>query len=94
MRSDAITDVEREWVELVRNPAEIPAVRDALVARGISASKAAGIVLWLSDQAARRRLIRAATASEYRNTLRALGFPGPAQRTETWSGSSVGRARA
>ncbi|MDA8290455.1 MAG: hypothetical protein M0Z33_02070 [Actinomycetota bacterium] len=72
MRTDAITDVERPWVELVERVGE-RTVRDELLVRGVTAAKAAGIAMWLGDQLDRRRNCDEATAWRYRRVLEGLG---------------------
>lgn len=93
LRSDAITEVEAPWVELVERHGII-AARDLLVVRGVSPATAAGIALWLSDQAERRRLVDRRTGTRYRSTLRELGCPqdGPSGSVTPFRGSSIGRA--
>lgn len=95
LRSDALQDVERPWVDRLRD-AGIVAVRDELVARGISPSSAAGIALWLSDQAQRRRLASETTVRGYRATLRELGCPshGPGGSVDTFRVSAIRLLRA
>lgn len=66
---------EAPWVELVEMIG-IVGVRDELVELGIAEAKAAGIAVWLDDQANLRRRPGAAAASrakDYRRELRDLG---------------------
>lgn len=74
MRADGVTDVERPWVELVEDRGII-AARDELVARGVGASKAAAMAVWLADQAERRRVVHANIGSGYRAELGRVGSP-------------------
>ena len=74
MRADAITDVERPWVELVERVG-VGAARDELLARGVSAAKAAGIAFWLADQSRRVRHCSRDTARSYRSELESLEPP-------------------
>lgn len=74
MRADAVTDVERPWMELVERCGVI-AARDELLERSVSASQAAGIAMWLGDQLELRRNCSEKTASSYRRTLSSLGDP-------------------
>ncbi len=72
-RSDSVRS-EQPWIDFLL-VAGIVATRDSLVERGLSPAKAAAIVLWLQDQADRRRLIESARASSYRSELARVGGP-------------------
>lgn len=74
IRADAITDVERPWIEALEQ-AGVVAVRDELVAQGVTAATAAGVALFLSDQADRRRVSSKVTAYRYRQLLGDLEPP-------------------
>ena len=82
MRADAFMDVERPWLDL-----ELEEARDLLLERGVSVSRADGIVGWLSDQRRGRRLHSKDTIVAYRKVLREVGCP-----RHTFRGSSTGRA--
>lgn len=69
-----MTETERPWLEAVEQVGVI-GVRDLLLESGLSPAKAAGIAIWLDDQANRRRHIDGATATRYRHLLAALEPP-------------------
>ncbi len=71
MRSDLLRDTERPWVELVES-AGVVAVRDRLLMSGVPASQAAGVALWLSAHASRRREVSDEGARRYRRLLESL----------------------
>jgi hypothetical protein len=74
MRADGVTDVERPWMELVKDRGPIVA-RDLLVEQGINPARAAGMAIWLCDQADGVRIITDKCALRYRAELRELTPP-------------------
>ena len=77
IRADAITS-ERPWVEYSSTVGVVGA-RDRLVELGVSSAQAAGIALWLADQAARRRFTCRSRVAVYRRVLESLPLPLPAK---------------
>jgi hypothetical protein len=71
VRSDLVTEVERPWVDWARR-AGIISVRNELLFQGVPASLAAGMAVWLDDQAHRRRHISEGGARLYRRRLELL----------------------
>lgn len=93
VRSDIVTDVERPWIDLVVDHGVV-AARDLFLEAGIPASQAAGMALWLADQASRRRHVSESTANTYRHVLRELTPPGPARRLRAIPGQFKVLSRA
>lgn len=93
VRSDIVTDVERPWIDAVLEVGII-GVRDLLIAQEVSPSRAAGIAVWLDDQANLRRLASPASSQRYRRELRELTPPGPSRRLRAIPGQFKVLSRA
>lgn len=75
IRADAITDVERPWVELA-GAIGVLDVCDLLTNRGVSQAQASGIAMWLLYRSERRRSGTAQqVSSRYRRVLASIGVP-------------------
>lgn len=76
LRSDAVTEVERPWIEAL-DELGVEGVYDLLLhERGLPPTQSAAIVFWLREQRARQRFTSRRTATNYRRILAGVAPPG------------------
>ncbi len=92
VRSDLVRD-ELPWVELV-SEIGISEVRCLLIDCGVSSAKAAGIAVWLDDQAKKIRVFTEDSSIRYRSVLREIGPPPTRDYGETYSGVAQSELKA